>query len=182
MQQLHSPKNTHPLRPTPCRADPHAVQVVVSSFDESLPKHNFTAAEYAEETAACKALDVAQSCAAAADVIIGADTVVECDSQVLEKPVDAADAARMLRMLSGRRHHVHTGVALVLPGGGGDGGDGEQQQLQQQPQLVVRRFSVTTAVEFAELSEAAIEAYIASGEPFGKAGSYGEKWFQVSEG
>ncbi|EFN56094.1 hypothetical protein CHLNCDRAFT_22668 [Chlorella variabilis] len=134
-------------------------EVVVSSFEETLPKERYSAADYARHTASHKALDVARQLAAAAAagaapppaLVIGADTVVEYGEHILEKPADAADAARVLRMLSGKRHHVHTGVAL--------------------PRL--HTFSVTTSVEFEELSAEAIQAYIASGEPFGKAGSYG---------
>ena len=74
---------------------------------------------------------------------------------MLEKPADAADARRMLASLSGARHAVHTGVALVLAGG---------------RELV---FSETTFVEFGDLSAAAIAAYVASGEAEGKAGAYG---------
>jgi septum formation protein len=80
---------------------------------------------------------------------------VEADGQVLEKPVDAADARRMLASLSGARHAVHTGVALVLAGG----------------REVI--FSETTLVEFGDLSAAAIAAYVDSGEAEGKAGAYG---------
>ncbi|PSC76098.1 N-acetylserotonin O-methyltransferase isoform B [Micractinium conductrix] len=120
-------------------------EVVVSSFDETLPKDEYSAAEYAKSTAAHKALDVARvlaaqaaAAAAAGDaaaaaggpgaaaaaaaaqqqqpaLVIGADTVVEYREHILEKPADAAEAAAVLRMLSGQRHHVHTGVALVLP-------------------------------------------------------------------
>jgi septum formation protein len=107
----------------------------VSSFEETLPHDQYTAPDYARHTATHKALDVAQqlrvasaSAASGSDgsgsgvaappppfLVIGADTVVEYGDLILEKPADAEDAARMLRMLSGKRHHVHTGVALVLP-------------------------------------------------------------------
>lgn len=116
-----------------------SLQVVVSTFEETLPHDQFTPPEYARQTATHKALDVAQrlravSASAGGDgsggslaaqqppfLVIGADTVVECGDVILEKPADAADAARMLRMLSGQRHHVHTGVALVLPPAAGEG-------------------------------------------------------------
>lgn len=123
----------------PALTPPRTTQVIVSSFEETLPKDQYSAAEYARHTATHKAVDVAnqllaqaQAQAAAAggreaedgsageaipvpDLVIGADTVVEYGEHILEKPVDAEDAARVLRMLSGQRHHVHTGVALVLP-------------------------------------------------------------------
>ena len=88
--------------------------------------------------------------------IIGADTTVVVAGEMLEKPVDANDARRMLRLLSRHRsHQVITGVCvLVLPDG-------------QSVNLVER-----TSVEFAQLSEQETETYIATGEAFGKAGAY----------
>lgn len=85
--------------------------------------------------------------------VLGADTTVLCAGQILNKPVDEADAARMLRLLSGRMHEVLTGVALVTA---------------ERRAVAVER----TRVEFAPLSEGQIAAYIASGEPMGKAGAY----------
>ena len=89
------------------------------------------------------------------DVVLAADTVVTIDEQVLGKPDDATDAERMLALLSGRCHRVVTGVALVLPGGD-----------------VRDRYDVTH-VWFRELSPELIRAYVATGEPLDKAGSYG---------
>jgi len=85
--------------------------------------------------------------------ILCADTTVAIDSRILGKPADAADAAAMLRALSGRSHQVHTAIALAR------GGE-------------TRRALSSSTVWFAELTEAAIAAYVASGEPFGKAGAY----------
>ena len=137
-------------------------QVVVSTFEEDLDKAAYSGPQYAQETAAHKARDVAavlQRAGQHAALVIGADTVVECEGALLEKPADAADAARMLRALSGRRHSVHSGVALVVPptaavveGGSGGGGGAH-----------VRSFVVSTEVEFDVLSPEAIEAYIATG-------------------
>jgi septum formation protein len=87
-------------------------------------------------------------------VVLGADTTVTVDGEILGKPEDAADAARMLRMLSGRSHLVVTGVAVVTA---------------QSTEVA----SEVTAVRFLTLSEAEIEAYVASGEPMDKAGAYG---------
>jgi len=84
---------------------------------------------------------------------LGADTVVAVGSRLLGKPRDAAEAAAMLGALSGRKHVVHTGVALVGPG------------------LSATRV-VATAVRFRRLAAAEIAAYIATGEPFDKAGAY----------
>lgn len=86
--------------------------------------------------------------------VLGADTTVVVDGEVLGKPVDAADAARMVGRLAGRRHLVHTGVAVAR--------DGE-----------VTADVATTAVWFAPLSDAEIAAYVATGEPMDKAGAYG---------
>jgi septum formation protein len=85
--------------------------------------------------------------------VLCADTTVALGPQILGKPEDAADAARILRLLSGQQHEVLTAVAL---------GDGECRGA---------RLSRST-VSFAALSTSQIERYIASGEPFGKAGAY----------
>lgn len=95
-------------------------------------------------------------------VVLGADTVVLLDDQILGKPTDARDARHMLRRLAGRRHAVLTGVWLVCPtegGGPGREADGES--------AVVR-----TEVEFAPLSEAEIDWYVSTDEPADKAGAY----------
>jgi septum formation protein len=87
------------------------------------------------------------------DMVLGADTIVVVDEHILEKPRDAADAARMLRLLSGRTHEVTTGVALV--------GKAFED---------VR--SETTRVTFDRLTELEIAMYVAHGEPTDKAGAY----------
>ena len=86
-------------------------------------------------------------------IALGADTTVVVDGMILGKPVDAADAARMLRMLSGRTHRVITGVAVV-------GACGTEVAAE------------VTAVRFRSLSDEEIAAYIATGEPMDKAGGY----------
>jgi septum formation protein len=85
--------------------------------------------------------------------VLGADTTVTLDNQILGKPESPADAARMLRLLSGRTHRVITGVAIVTP-------------------ARTEVAAEVTAVKFLTLSEAEIEAYIATGEPMDKAGAY----------
>ena len=134
------------------------LQVIVSNFEEDLSKDSVTGRKYAELTAAHKALDVAQSLAEPVDLVISADTVVECQGHILEKPADDDDARRMLQLLSDGSHEVHTGCALAT--WSGDKWD-------------VHSFVETTTVTFDNLSLGEINAYIASGEPFGKAGSYG---------
>ena len=88
------------------------------------------------------------------EYVLGADTIVVIEGEVLGKPVNAADAARMLRRLSGREHQVTTAVAVVSPGGN----------------TVVR--SSTTKVFFREITDAEVEHYVAGGEPMDKAGAY----------
>lgn len=136
----------------------------MSNFEENLPKDSVAGSAYAEMTATHKALDVAQNMKEPAHLVISADTVVECQGHILEKPVDADDAKRMLQMLNGRSHQVHTGVALATPVTSGEDGA---------VQWAVHSFVETTTVYFDNLSSGEIDAYVASGEPFGKAGSYG---------
>lgn len=99
------------------------------------------------------ALDLEKPC-----IIIGSDTIGVLDGEVLEKPRDAADAARMLKSLSGRRHEVITGVSGILKRG---------QNLHSED------ISVTTKVYFKDLSLREISYYVGTGEPLDKAGSYG---------
>src|SRR5580704_1670318 len=86
-------------------------------------------------------------------VVLGADTTVTLDNAILGKPEDEADAARILRLLSGRTHRVITGVALVT-------------------QRRVEVAAEVTAVRFLTLSDQDIAEYIATGEPMDKAGAY----------
>lgn len=152
----------------------------MSSFAEDLDKAVFTPADYCRETALVKCASVARALLVAGgrlpDLVIGADTVVEdAQGRILEKPRDAAHAAEMLRGLSGATHRVHTGCALILPRAteGGAGPGPAPPALGLPAPTLVRSFSVTTEVDISVLSEADIEAYVATGEPFDKAGSYG---------
>lgn len=86
-------------------------------------------------------------------IVLGADTTVTIDKQILAKPTDPADARSMLRQLSGRTHHVITGVAVVTTG-------------------FTQVAAEVTAVRFLSLSDLEIESYIATGEPMDKAGAY----------
>lgn len=116
-------------------------------LDESLP-----ITQAIEQLAKEKAMPIARrhpQC-----IVIGADTLVAVDGRVLGKPADEADAARMLRMLSGRRHQVIGGVALLC---------GNEEVL----------FHCVSEVRFFPLREEEIAAYIRSGEPMDKAGAYG---------
>ena len=87
-------------------------------------------------------------------VVLGADTTVTLDNHILGKPTDAADAVRMLRLLSGRTHRVITGVAVASA---------------QRTEVAAE----VTGVRFLTLSDEEIADYIASGEPMDKAGAYG---------
>lgn len=87
-------------------------------------------------------------------VVVGADTVVVVDGEILGQPRDEDDARRMLRLLSGKWHDVMTGVALIKEG-----------------EVVVEH--ETTRVRFAEMTAEEIDWYVADGEPRGKAGAYG---------
>ena len=110
--------------------------------------------DFACRLARDKALDVARQ-SAAGSFVLGADTVVAINGEILEKPIDAADAARMLRTLSARTHRVLTGVCLVCA-----------------PETVMAWTHETTSVTFRNLTEEEIGSYVASGEPFDKAGGY----------
>jgi septum formation protein len=101
-------------------------------------------------------------------IVLGADTTVTLDNHILGKPTDAADAARMLRLLSGRTHRVITGVALA-----------SAQRTEVAAEI--------TGVRFLTLSDEEIAAYIAGGEPMDKAGAYGiqgraARWIPRVEG
>ena len=126
-------------------------QVVPSGVDEIVYPHR-TPEETAEDLARQKAEDIAKRFPE--DLVLGADTIVVLDGQVLGKPTDTEDAVRMLQELSGREHQVITGVALV--------GGGEEHC-----------FSVTTKVWMMDAPDDMISAYVSSGEPMDKAGSYG---------
>ena len=86
-------------------------------------------------------------------VVLGADTTVTIDDHILAKPEDAEDAARMLRLLSGRTHQVITGIAVATANG-------------------IETAAEITAVEFLPLTDEEIAAYVATGEPMDKAGAY----------
>jgi septum formation protein len=124
---------------------------MVAGIDESvLP--NEEPAVYVQRLARSKAEAVASRLSDG--VVLGADTTVVVANQILGQPIDDADARRMLRLLNAKWHDVLTGVAVVRVGG------------------ETRVAFETTRVRFAEMSEKEIDWYIATGEPFGKAGAY----------
>ncbi|MBQ2971252.1 MAG: septum formation protein Maf [Ruminococcus sp.] len=126
-------------------------EVVVSKVQEVVPK-GVGIYDAPKFLALLKARDVSK--AYPDSIVIGSDTVVVVDDKVLNKPKDENDAFEMLRLLSGRKHKVITGCALVC-------GDKELS------------FCVSTEVEFYELTDKEILDYIATKDPLDKAGAYG---------
>jgi nucleoside triphosphate pyrophosphatase len=109
-----------------------------------------------------------------AGVIIGADTIVVLDGDVLGKPRDAEHARALLRQLSGRRHTVYTGLAILRK----EIGDWRSEIVEddsdlQSPIAPPQMDLVASEVTIAELTDAEIAAYVATGEPLDKAGAYG---------
>jgi septum formation protein len=127
-------------------------EIIVAAIDETVLL-NEEAAAYVQRLARSKAEKVASGLDHG--LVLGADTTVVIDDQILGQPVDAADARRMLDLLNAKWHEVLTGVALVRVGG------------------EARVGYETTRVRFAEMSDEEIDWYIGTGEPFGKAGAYG---------
>ena len=134
--------------------------VEAATIDESRRK-NEPPIEYARRLAAEKARAVAKN--RPGDFVLGADTIVVVDEQVLEKPRDREDAARMLKLLSGRRHLVTTGVCLA---------QAETRNSKLETSFEDVRHE-TTEVFFSPLSDADIRWYVQTGEPMDKAGAYG---------
>jgi septum formation protein len=127
--------------------------VIPAEVDEAIDVEE-TPDGYARRVAQLKAQAVAGR--VSGRVVLAADTIVVVDHEVLGKPADAADARRMLRRLSGREHVVMTAICLISEGGA------------KRIQTAVAR----TTVEFAPLSQAEIDWYVATGEPMDKAGAY----------
>ena len=129
---------------------------VLQDIDESYPD-NLPVSEVALYIAGKKA-DAYRASLADDELVITADTVVIVGDEILGKPADEADAARMLRLISGRTHQVTTGVCMLS-------------------RETERRFAVTTDVTFKPLSDDEIRYYITHYKPFDKAGAYGiQEW------
>ncbi|KAI8927861.1 inosine triphosphate pyrophosphatase-like protein [Entophlyctis helioformis] len=147
--------------------------VVPSTFPETLDKSTFASpADYVQTNAREKALEVYTRLKVVAYLdtdtanllVVGSDTIVVLGNQILEKPVDTADAKRLLRSLSAREHVVMTAVVVIAAPAGGAATDGEP---------AVTTLMEETRVVFGRLTEEMIDAYVASGEPMDKAGGYG---------
>lgn len=129
---------------------------MLKDIDESYPD-DLPVSEVALYIAGKKA-DAYRATLADDELVITADTVVIVGDEILGKPVDEADAERMLRLISGRTHQVTTGVCMLTT-------------------TKERRFAVTTDVTFKQLSDDEIRYYITKYRPFDKAGAYGiQEW------
>jgi septum formation protein len=143
----------------------YTFEVMAADIDES-ERVGEDARAYVKRLAEEKARAVAQRVPDA--VVLGADTTVVIDGVILQKPVDEADAERMLRMLSGRTHQVHTGLAVVR-------GDVATSHVE------------TTDVVFRVIEEDELREYVTSGHAMDKAGAYGiqgyaARWIPRIEG
>jgi len=127
--------------------------VVVSRASEPAAGDADIPEDYALNNAYLKTMDVASRFSRAA--VLGADTIVVIDGEILGKPSDSYDAFRMLSRLCGHRHTVITSCCLVLP-----------------HCKCMRRFSCSTDVWLADQAGGTVDAYVRSGEPLDKAGSY----------
>lgn len=139
----------------------YTFDIEAADIDETF-RGEETPAAYVERLAREKAGAVLDRHSRQADaapiLVLGADTTVVCDSHILAKPADAADAARMLRLLSGRTHQVLTGLAVAAQSG-------------------TRSAVESTDVQFSEIPEQELALYCATPEPLDKAGAYGIQGF-----
>jgi septum formation protein len=132
-------------------------EIIPSLADENV-EGDFTPEALVKVLAELKAKEVALRPENAGKIVIGSDTVVAFDGEVLGKPKDEADAFRMLKMLSGKKHAVYTGVCFARK-------QGEDFYKETRAEK--------TDVYFVELSDDWIRGYIAGGSPMDKAGAYG---------
>jgi len=146
--------------------------IIQASKIPELPLKGEVPQACAERLAREKALDVFRL--RPQDFVLGADTIVIVNGQILGKPHDVADAARMLRLLVGRTHQVTTGICLMRPDDKGRSSVDDTR-------------SETTRVTMSGLNEDDIRSYIATGEPMDKAGAYAiqgiaSRWISQIEG
>ena len=128
--------------------------VVPSGVEEGSPAEGELPENYARRLARAKALSVAVR-SPSGSLVLGADTIVTISGLVLGKPASPSDATRMLRLLSGQTHEVTTAICVVRA-----------------PEQVEALKHESTSVTFRDLSKDEIRAYVASHEPFDKAGAY----------
>jgi len=141
-------------------------KVIASNFDEQLDKSLFKdASQYCLTTAKHKALDVIENnkFKEKGTILISSDTIVEIDNKILEKPNSQYEAYRMLNMLRGRWHQVHTSVCIF-----------SNMNTLESPLIEVDSFVSTSNIKFSNFSDDDLMYYISqTREPYDKAGSYG---------
>ena len=142
--------------------------VLVSNFPENLdPDHFSHPSEYCLATARNKVEAVARSIGEREEnfIVIGADTIVCLDNEILEKPKDLVDSKRMISKLNGQQHSVYTGVVIYS--------NGFRTSPAKRPLELATMFAEGTEVVFGNLTEADIDGYVATREGMDKAGAYG---------
>ena len=140
-------------------------EIIPSKEEENTP--NATPEEVVKSLARQKAESVFSCLECKGKIVLGADTVVALDGEILGKPVDREDAFRMLSALSGREHEVYTGICIIFEK------EGVKHTLLE---------ADCTKVRFRKLSETFINEYIQSGSPMDKAGAYGIQDGNIAEG
>jgi nucleoside triphosphate pyrophosphatase len=182
--------SSSPRRQELLRAAGIAFTVEAADLPE-VPHPGEPSQQFAERMAREKATAVAQGRGRAGEWVLAADTVVFVNGEILGKPADApdpaADAARMLRLLSGREHKVITGVCLVDSGRWKVASGQQKPAIGRRPSAVDFVASETTRVWMDALTEDDIRDYIATGEPLDKAGAYAiqgraSRWIPRIEG
>ena len=182
--------SSSPRRQELLRAAGIAFTVEAADLPE-VPHPGEPSQQFAERMAREKATAVAQRRGRAGEWVLAADTVVFVNGEILGKPADApdpaADAARMLRLLSGREHRVITSVCLLDSGQWSVGSGQQNPALNRRPSAVDFVASETTRVWMDALTEDDIRDYISSGEPLDKAGAYAiqgraSRWIPRIEG
>lgn len=179
-----SPRRQDLLRSADIAFTVQAADINETPFPGELPR------DCAERLAQEKALAVWR--ARPRDIVLGADTIVVVDNAILGKPVDAQDAARMLRLLSGREHQVITGVCVAQAVAGENRPTDSTQsparfKVQRTENHELKTASEITLVTMSGLSDSEIHDYVASGEPMDKAGAYAiqgraSRWIPRIEG
>lgn len=143
-----SPRRLELLRMLGLNVETASPDIDESAVEADSPSH------LAEKLAKKKAEKVYRDLHPEGCPVVAADTLVEIGGKILGKPRSVAEAGEMLRMLSGKLHYVHTGLAVIYSG-------------------TFASAVETATVHFRELSDDEIESYIMSGEPMDKAGAYG---------
>ena len=143
------------------------VMIPESSVEEGISR-SLAPVEFVKEAALRKAEAIASTIPDEA-ILIAADTIAECDKQILGKPIDRDDARRMLKLMSGQSHFVHTGVAVW-----------------HRPSNRYKLHAETTSLQMLEIDDSKLEKHLDSGDWVGKAGAFGFQdgldWVSISKG